>query len=71
MDMADRYRVTDPVDGGYAYFDVIEPESNIMPNFAVATIWKGMPNARNEAYALCARLNGAKPHLDPPIPLGR
>jgi hypothetical protein len=39
---------------------VIDRESNVMPNFALATFSKRMPNARDEAYALAARLNTAK-----------
>ncbi len=55
-----RYFVTDPVKGdqGYAYYDVRDREDGYMPNFAVATFFKRIQNARDEAYGLCARLNG-------------
>lgn len=55
---ADFY-ITEPVEGGYAWFDV-RSESNYLneyPNFTVASFFKDMPNAKKEAIALRDRLN--------------
>jgi hypothetical protein len=52
-----RFKVTEPVPGGYAYFDVIAVSGFEYPNFAVATFFKDIPHARDEAYALRDRLN--------------
>jgi hypothetical protein len=54
-------RRDDPVPNGYAYFNVIDRESEIMPNFAVATFSSAFAQcARDEAYFLAARLNAWK-----------
>jgi hypothetical protein len=52
------FEVIPPVPDGYAWWDVIEPESDVMENFAVATFSIHCPGAEAEALALCARLNG-------------
>lgn len=52
-----RYFVTEPVEGGYAFWDVRERDSPIMPNFAVASFSIHMPGAEREARKLCAQLN--------------
>ncbi len=52
-----RYIVTKPVEGGYAFWNVADTQSEIMPNFAVATFSVHMPNAGREAYDLCEKLN--------------
>jgi len=44
-----RYAITDPVPGGYDYYNVIDRESAIMENFAIVTIWAGLPDARRIA----------------------
>ena len=54
-----RYIVTAPVHGGYAWWNVVDTHSTVMPNFTVATFFKDLPNAEQEARALCDRLNGA------------
>jgi hypothetical protein len=58
--MSERYAVIDPVPNGYSYFNVIDRQSEIMPNFPLAVFSERMPNARDEAYGLAARLNAAK-----------
>jgi hypothetical protein len=58
--MPERYIVTEPVENGYAWFTVADQHSGIMPNFAVATFFRYMPQAREEAHALCARLNASQ-----------
>jgi hypothetical protein len=52
-----RYQVTRPISGGYAYYSVIDLRSDVMPNFAVATFYRGMPDAESEAETLAAKLN--------------
>lgn len=51
------FEVTPPLPGGYAWWDVIEPASDVMQNFAVASFSTKCPNAEREARELCARLN--------------
>lgn len=55
--MMPRYFVTEPVPGGYAYFDVRDRSSKEMPNFSLVTIWKKFPNAREVALGLAEQLN--------------
>ncbi len=55
--MKKRYKLIRPVPGGYAYWDVIDLQSPIMPNFAVASLSKHGPNARRNAVLLMHRLN--------------
>jgi hypothetical protein len=52
-----RYIVTHPVPQGYAWFRVADTQSDVMPNFEVATFYKDMPGAEAEANDLCERLN--------------
>jgi hypothetical protein len=52
-----RYVLTRPVSFGYAYFNVVDTQSKVMPNFAVATFYRDMPDAGEEAIKLCERLN--------------
>lgn len=52
-----RYFITPPVDGGYAWWDVCDSRSEVMPNFAVATFFKDLPGAEAAARALCDQLN--------------
>ena len=51
-----RYYVTDPVDGGYAWFNVCDNQADMAVR-TIATFYKNMPMARSEAYALAIRLN--------------
>lgn len=55
-----RYIVTKPVltPEGNDYWTVADTESNIEENFAVVSIFKGVPDAGQMAYDLCDRLNG-------------
>ena len=53
-----RYRLVPPVEGGEAYWLIADKDNEANPNFAVASFFKDMPNAQDEAVALCARLNG-------------
>ena len=55
-----RYFVTEPVPGGYAWWDVADRNSEVMPNFAVATFYKDLPDAGRMAHDLCDKLNRAK-----------
>jgi hypothetical protein len=52
-----RYLVIPPVSNGYACYKVIDRQSEIMPNFALAIISQRMPGARDEAYTVADRLN--------------
>lgn len=54
-----RYGVTEPIEGGYSYFNVFDRDSNVMPNFTVATFSNEIPTARDEANGFCDRLNFA------------
>lgn len=59
-----KYFLTEPVHGGYAFWDVRLPEftnperDEIYSNFILASFSIHMPNAEKEARALLARLNG-------------
>jgi hypothetical protein len=55
----ERYFITKPIPGGYAYFDIRDQESVLGENFSVATFWKDMPNVEKEVEDLCAVLNVA------------
>jgi hypothetical protein len=54
-----RYILTEPVKDGYAWWSVRDTKSEHGINFAVAEFYKYMPNAEQEAKALCDRLNRA------------
>jgi hypothetical protein len=56
-----RYFVTPPVEGGYAWWNVIDSQSKLYwgdDNFPVASFSIHLPNAKKEAHPLCDRLNG-------------
>ncbi len=53
----ERYFVTEPVEGGYEYYDVCDRTSSIRPNFALVTISRHMPHAKELAEAVCETLN--------------
>ena len=55
-----RYQVIPPVTEpeGFPYWLVVAPGSEVMPNFAVVSIWKKLPKAEAIARELCRRLNG-------------
>ena len=55
-----RYRVVQPTKHGYDWFDVIDTQSTIEPNFAVASIWSELPNSGEMAQQICDRLNEAQ-----------
>ena len=52
-----RYKVIPPVEGGYAWWNIVDLESDVMLNFAVVTISIHVPHAETIAMALCARMN--------------
>ncbi len=52
-----RYVVTPPIPEGNQWWYVVDTESDLMPNFQVASFFAGMPNAGREAAGLCGRLN--------------
>lgn len=54
-----RYRVTRPVPGGYAYWNVVDTSEPNLPRIAV--IWKDTPGAQHYAFDIAEALNlGAK-----------
>jgi hypothetical protein len=55
--MSARYAVVDPVPNGYAYFNVIDRESEVMPNFPMVIISERIPDARDMARLWADRLN--------------
>ena len=58
--MKKRYEVTPPVEGGYAWYNVIDTESHKYwgeDNFAVVTVFKDVPNAKAVAEQVCETLN--------------
>ena len=60
--MGERYKVTPPVNGGYAWYNVIDTESHKYwgeDNFAVVTVFKNVPNAESVAQEICDKLNAA------------
>lgn len=60
--MGPRYMVTEPVPGGYAWWNIRDTESKVMPNFSVASFSIHMPGAEHEARRICANLNaGSEP----------
>ena len=59
--MGERYKVTIPVPGGYAWWDVIDTESHDYfgeDNFAIVTVSIHTPNAEAIARFICNKLNG-------------
>lgn len=54
-----RYRINSPIPGGYQYWDVIDTESEVMPNFPVASLSVHMPGAAQEADRIWKKLSGA------------
>lgn len=57
--MKNRYILDPPVPNGEAWWDIADTESEIEPNFEVASFSIHMPNAEQEARSLCDRLNGS------------
>ncbi len=56
--MKDRYFVTEPTPGGYAYWDVLDSGSPELGSpFSMATIYKDMPGAEHFARKICDYLN--------------
>lgn len=58
--MKPRYQVTAPVEGGYAWWNVIDTHSHLYwgeDNFAVATVSIRVKDAEVRARLLCAALN--------------
>lgn len=58
-----RYIIIPPVPDGDAWWYVNDTQSEIYPNFTMATFYRECPNAEAEARALCDRLNEAAPYL--------
>lgn len=63
--MSERYIVTEPVPAGFSWWRVADTftkeQGNPMgQNFEVADFFRDMPNAEQEARALCRRLNDAR-----------
>lgn len=52
-----RYKLVKPIPNGYAYYDVADTQSSIMPNFVVASFSVRMPGAAREARLLRTKLN--------------
>jgi hypothetical protein len=52
--MSERYKLTEPVLGGYCYWDVVDTQNS---NFKVASFWAGNPLAENWASMACFVLN--------------
>lgn len=52
-----RYLVVPPIPDGYQWWKIADTQSEIMPNFEVATFAASMPFAEEETRKLCRRLN--------------
>lgn len=52
-----RYLTIAPVNGGYAFWDVIDTKSEVMPNFVIAALSIHAPNAEKEAKELAKKWN--------------
>lgn len=50
---------TEPVPGGYAWWNVGRLKGGEYPNFKMADFFRGMPRAAHEARNLCVALNEA------------
>jgi hypothetical protein len=64
-----RYIVTAPVPGGFAWWRVadtftVEQGNAMRENFGVADFFRDLPNAEQEARALCDRLNAHQAQLE-------
>lgn len=51
-----RYRLSEPVDRGYAWFDIADTQAET-PNTPVAIFFRDLPNARLIAHSLTTILN--------------
>ena len=52
-----RYKITTPIENGYNWFRIVDTESDVMPNFDVAQVYIGVPDAETLAKAVCYVLN--------------
>lgn len=55
--MTTRYIVTEPVPHGNAWWRVADTQNKHTENQTMADFFRDMPNAEQEARALCQRLN--------------